>query len=132
MTSGGRASADHSAERYRHPGGAAVLWAGLLVAPAAWLAQLGFGFALVRRACENQTEWSLNLLSAVTLAAALLGAWIARRSWRDTGEGTETGGGGVEDRSRFLALGGMSFSLFFAGAIVLGWAIALLLSPCAQ
>jgi hypothetical protein len=84
-----------------------ALWAGWLLAPAAWLAHLSLSYALAPLACRHGSLVVLHLLTAAMLAAALAGAWLARRNRRR----------GDDGRSEFLGAAGMWLSLLFAAVI---------------
>jgi hypothetical protein len=95
----------------------AALWAGILVAPAAFAANLQLGYLLVHPGClENDTP-PLHVVQILCLAAALGGGLIAWRALRRERAGIGEAGE-RRDRSRFMALLGVSMSVLFALAIV--------------
>jgi hypothetical protein len=100
----------HHAARLR------VLWTGLLLAPAAWLASLEVGYVLVRPGCAAGTALPLHATHAAFLLLALGGlmvAWRARRVERD-----------------FLATLGVGTSALFALVLVAQWIPTFLIQPC--
>lgn len=110
--------------------GIAELWFGLLAAPAAWFLHLTVNYSLVRYACATGAPWILHLVTLAALALAGTGGWVAWRNWRRTGRPAETTGGGVEGRSRFMAVGGVAASAFFALVILAAELPNLFLEPC--
>lgn len=133
---------------------ASRLWLGLLLAPAAFLIDLGASFALVEQTCrsgDRAVSWSITV-AALLMAAA--GVWSAWSSWRAIGpdphpsdEGVEhssprssghalaqrlrTDAPGPEGRKRFMALSGLLLGSFFFVLILASVVPALLIAPCA-
>jgi hypothetical protein len=105
------------------------LWAGVLLAPLAFLLNLQVTYMLVALECDNATPW-LHASSLLMLLLALGGGWLAWRDWRRTGGGRPGDGGGVVPRSRFLAVMGLMTSALFALIILMQWVAVLLLQPC--
>jgi hypothetical protein len=100
----------HDAGRLR------ALWAGLLLAPAAWLASLEVGYLLVRPGCLAGTALPQHAAHAAFLVLALGGlvvAWRVRRVQRD-----------------FLATLGVGTSALFALVLVAQWIPTFLIQPC--
>ncbi len=118
---------DSVKEREREP--AVWLWVGLTVAPAAWFLQLAVGYALVPMVCSHGSAWSMHLVSAVALLAALSGVWAGWRSVRHTAPS-----GGEESAARgarFLAIAGLLLSAYFALIIAMAWLPSFLVESCA-
>src|SRR4051795_1531630 len=88
-----------------------ALWAGLLLAPAAFLLNLEVAYALVPTACSTGTRLLMHGVHLVCLFLAAAGALTAWRSWRATGEIWPGGAGGRLSRSRFMAGVGLLLSL---------------------
>jgi hypothetical protein len=93
----------------------AALWAGILVAPAAFAANLQLSYLLVHPACLKNDMTPLHVVQILCLVAALGGGLIAWQALRRERAG-EAGGRG--DRSRFLAGLGVWTSALFALVIV--------------
>jgi hypothetical protein len=96
----------------------ATLWAGILIAPAAFAANLQLGYLLVHPACLRNDLVPLHVVQVLCLVAALGGGLIAWRALRRerarvSGEPGERG-----DRSRFMAGLGVWTSALFALVIV--------------
>jgi hypothetical protein len=107
-----------------------ALWAGLLLAPAAFLLNLEVAYALVPTACSTGTRLLVHVVHLVCLLLAAAGALIAWRSWRSTGETWPGGAGGRLSRSRFMAGVGLLLSLFIVMVIVAQWIPSFVLNPC--
>lgn len=105
----------------------AALWAGILVAPAAFAANLQLGYLLVHPACLRNDLTALHVVQVLCLAVALGGGLIARRALRTDRAGEA---GERRDRSRFLAGLGVWTSALFALAIVAQAVPSLVLHPC--
>jgi hypothetical protein len=107
-----------------------ALWAGLLLAPAAFLLNLEVAYALVPTACSTGTRLLVHVVHLVCLLLAAAGDLIAWRSWRSTGETWPGGAGGRLSRSRFMAGVGLLLSLFIVMVIVAQWIPSFVLNPC--
>lgn len=110
------------------------LWAGVLLAPAAWIAQGSLGWYFGYAACAGLTapgaRITLTVLSAVTLAIALIGGWTAWSCWGETGVERHPLDIKGWDRVEYMAAGGVLVSGMFAIAIVWGSLTAAFLHEC--
>ena len=103
-----------SHERWR----LAALWAGLLTGPIVWLGLLQWNYVLAYVACETRSTWFMHLAVGIALllvAAAGYAAWSA--SYGDM-FAQETRTLPLSDetrvqRSRWMSLAGVAFSLWF-------------------
>jgi hypothetical protein len=132
---------------------ALALWVGILLAPTAFLVDLGARFALVEWACRNDTGFVLWLVAVVATVLALGGGLRAWKNWklfsRDAAMESEarqpsslqstghalhddlrTDEGGKVGRGRFMALAGIAASAFFLAVILASFIPSLLLDPC--
>jgi hypothetical protein len=107
-----------------------MLWGGLLLPPAAFLANLEIAYALVPAACAARDTVLLHLVNAASLAVALAGGLIAWRSWNTVGRLWPNGEAGPIGRSRFLAAVGVSLAVLCVLVIVAQWLAVFLLDPC--
>ena len=107
-----------------------MLWAGLLLAPAAFLANLEVAYALVPAACAARNTLLLHLVNGASLVVALTGGVIAWRSWNTVGRSWPNGEAGPIGRSRFLAAMGVLLTALCALVIVAQWTAVFLLDPC--
>lgn len=112
------------------PRGIIALWFGFLGGPAAWYLHLNISYSLVRLICETGDTVLLHLTTFVTLAVALGALLVAVRSWRRLEQPRLTTGSGTAGRSRFLALGGIALSAFFALTLITAWIPDFLIEPC--
>lgn len=113
------------------------LLAGLLAAPAAWVAQMLLSQPLVTLLCRLQRPAMLTIvldgLGAACLLLAAAGGWAAWSGWRAE-RPARHGPGRAVDRGTtpraFLALLGMMASALFFSAIVFSSLAPLLVAPC--
>ena len=96
----------------------AALWAGILIAPAAFAANLQLGYLLVHPACLRNDMTPLHVMQILCLAAALGGGLIAWRALRREQTGVSGEARERRDRSKFLAGLGVWTSALFALVIV--------------
>jgi hypothetical protein len=108
-----------------------ALWAGVLLAPTAFLLNLELGYLAVPASCTaGGTTQLLHLIHGGCLLVAIAGAGIAWLSWSRTGTGWPGEAGGPTARSRFMAGLGVAGSALFALTIVAQWIPTLTLHPC--
>ena len=110
----------------------ALLWFGVLGAPAAWVFHLVAGYGIQEADCSRgSARWDFSshpLEIAVTAAALGIGvaALVAAAwSWRAAEAGADPRG-----RVAFMAFAGIISSLLFLGIIAVGGAGAVYLDPC--
>ncbi len=108
-----------SHERWR----LAAIWAGVLTGPIAWLALLEVNYALAYMACETRSTWFMHLAIGVALvlvAAAGYAAWIASfgSGLSDQAEAPPLSDETRIQRSRWMSLAGVAFSLWFIVVIL--------------
>lgn len=111
----------------RHIG---ALWTGVLLAPAAALANLMLAYLAVRGGCLRDNPLPVHLVHAAFLLVALGGVFLAWRMWLAEGREWPGEGGGPVARSRFLAGVGLAGSALFALVIVAQWLPTFTLHPC--
>lgn len=107
-----------------------ALWAGLLLAPTAFLLNLEVAYALVPTACSSQNRLLVHLVHLVCLLIAATGGFIALRSWRVGGETWPGEQGGRVGRSRFMAGLGLMLSGFILLVLLAQWIPSFVLNPC--
>jgi cytochrome c biogenesis factor len=107
-----------------------ALWAGLLLAPVAFLLNLEAAYALVPTACSSHNELPVHLVHLACLLFAVYGLSTAWRSWNALGATWPSEEGDPLARSRFLAGTGLLVSAMFILVIVAQWIPTLVLDPC--
>jgi uncharacterized membrane protein (DUF4010 family) len=107
-----------------------ALWAGLLLAPAAFLVNLELGYLLVRPSCPRDDALPIHAVHALTLALALAGLAIAWRCWKTEGTRWPDDEGGPPARTQFMAGLGVALSLLLALTLVAQWIPTFVLDPC--
>jgi hypothetical protein len=110
-----------------------ALWAGLLTGPLAWSALLQTNYVLSYVACEQRQTWMLYLATAVALVLVAGGAAAAWRAAPALGQEEHEAADprrAIMLRARFMALGGLAMSAFFAIVILATTVPVLVLHPC--
>jgi len=122
--------------------GAARLWTGMLLAPAAWLlAELG-GYFAVARGCEpgrpgvplpapGNPALAQALLAMLLAVAAAIGLVVAVGNYRALPARRAADAPAIEARTRFMAVGGMLVSILFLLGLLF-FALPPMLVGCAQ
>jgi hypothetical protein len=107
-----------------------LLWGGLFAGPVAFLLNLQVSYMLVPWACSTGHHFVLYLaMLGASLISALggLGAW---RGWQQMGKGWPDGSGGTGSRNRFMAVMGITLSIFFLLIILAQGIPNFILNPC--
>jgi hypothetical protein len=102
------------------------LWAGVLLGPSAWLADLALSYALVPARHGDGTLGQRLAVAAAALAITLAGGFISLRNWRRLRAAQDPDDG---NGPRFLALFGAVASAFFALVIATTTVPNLVLRP---
>jgi len=107
------------------------LWFGVLVAPAAWIAQGALGWFFGYRVCTSMSiaavRTTLGVISVLAIAMTIAGLITGVMNWRQT-----DGDVGVEawDRVAFMSLAGVFVSASFLVASIWAGLTPVLLSSC--
>ena len=112
-----------------------ALWAGILTGPLAWGALLQTNYVLSYVACEQRHTWMLHLATAVALGLVMVAgvaAWRAAPPLEEEAHVSLQPEGTSLLRRRFMALGGLAMSAWFAIVILATEIPALVLQPCAR
>jgi putative membrane protein len=109
--------------------GIALLWTTVLIGPVAWFLHQQVGYGMATLVCSRGGEVGLHAATGVALLITAVSAVIAWRSWGWLGREWTAHGGGTMGRSRFLALGGGLFSVYFFVVIVAQWVPVFFLPP---
>jgi len=105
-------------------GGVFRLWLGLLVPPAAWLAQLQALYLSSEYGCMTSNFTRNHIIVVISLVVSLIGWAIAWREWTKHRE-DET-----DRRARFMALIGVMTGALFSLLILAQWLPTLVGVPC--
>jgi hypothetical protein len=105
-------------------------WLALLGTPLVSLGNLGLAYALVTPSCGHQTTTALHGVSAVSLAACAVLAWLAYRATMPAGPRDD--GGDPATRRLFVARMAWWVALLFSLVTAAQWLCIWILSPCAS
>jgi len=107
------------------PLGTPPLWAGVVLAPAAWAAQMGAVYALAGPACERQSRVILHVVTIICFLLAVASGiicWFYRNPASDDHA--------QDKRIGFLANYGVWASVYFALVIIAQAITTIMLDPC--
>ena len=107
----------------------AALWAGLLLAPTAFLISLELGYALVPAACRTGRTLPLHLVHLACLLLAVVGILVAR-GHRGPSDVTEADANNHTAQAWFMGQLGVALGLLFALVIISQAIPGFVLSPC--
>ena len=132
MTAVGTGDSDadlHGARRWERPEGLRILWAGLLAGPVAWTLHLsGLYFVATFQCAASRAP--LLVITALCLAIAAAGTWLAERTRAEMREHRDASETALETRSLFMARAGVWLGLAFLLVILVQTLPAVLISPC--
>jgi hypothetical protein len=117
-------------EDQRRSVGLLWLWAGVLVAPMAFLSHMQVNYTLTQRLCPGGRTVILHMVTLLFLlitAGCILIAW---RSWQRAGKGLPDESDDQQTRNRFLAIVGMMISTLSFLIIVAQWIPQFVFNPC--
>lgn len=110
------------------------LWAGVLLAPATWIAHGALGWYFGYAACGGLTaggaRTALWILFVVALVLALTGGWIAWGNWGRTTPERHIADVKGWDRVEYMSAGGVLISGIFTIAIIWNGLIPLFVGQC--
>jgi hypothetical protein len=117
-------------EGWRHE--TAMLWAGFVLGPVAWALHLQLVYAASQQACEGNLEvTSLHVMSALCLAAAIVGVLLTIWLWRhERFTAPSQFDGEYVARRRFMSVEGLMTGTLFSLVIIAQWIAVFYLSPC--
>jgi hypothetical protein len=110
--------------------GLAVLIAGFMIAPLAWLFDLQASYSLVKWACAHGSSWMLLAIPFATLTAIGIGLALSGSCLMKLRPHANDTGGTPIDRSYLLAVSGVMLNVFFGLLILTSFVPRYLLSPC--
>jgi hypothetical protein len=106
------------------------LWAGVLVAPLAVMANIQAGYSLAPVVCEQWPKSMSHLVVASMLVLCIAGGLVAWRNWTVAGREWPEDSENPVARSRFLAAVGIAFSALCALLILAQWLGPIFLRAC--
>jgi hypothetical protein len=132
MRARAREAAREAAREEAHDPGPAprAQWIGFFLAPAAFFAHLQIRYVLVPWACATSGQLWIHVVDVLALALALLGAFIAWRTWQSAGREEPSEAGGAVPRTRMMGVMGLGASLMFALVLLGQWMTTFFFSPC--
>jgi hypothetical protein len=125
----GRAAAAGATGFTRWPG-LLSLTLGLILGPIAALINQELMYSVNMWACGHRAPAVTHVVPVVCLIIAAGAGLMAYRDWRSVGGGVEDEEANVDTRTRFVALLGMTISLFSSLVILAMWAAAFVFDPC--
>jgi hypothetical protein len=105
-------------------------WVGLFLAPAAFFAHLQIRYVLVPWACATNGQLWIHVVDVLALALALLGAFVAWRTWQLAGREQPGEAAGAVPRTRMMGVLGLGASLMFALVLLGQWMTSFFFSAC--
>lgn len=123
---------EERAARAAHDAGPAprAQWVGLFLAAATFFAHLQVRYVLVPWACATNGQLWIHVVDVVAIALALLGAFVAWRTWQRAGREEPSEAGGAIPRTRMMGVMGLGMSLMFALLLLGQWVTNFFFSPC--
>ena len=106
------------------------LWAGVLIAPLAFLLNLQVNYTLTQKLCPGRRPLILHVLTLCFLLLASGGGLIAWRNWARAGREWANESEDNTVRNRFLAIIGLMISLLCVLIIVALWIPQFIFDPC--
>lgn len=123
---------DSSDPRFTRWPGLLSLSTALLLGPVVALVNQEAIYAADMWACGHAAHASLHVIPALCLIVACGAAVTSYRNWIAVGRGVEDEHGGVPTRTRFLAILGLSVSVFSALVIGAQWLGIFFFSSCGR
>jgi hypothetical protein len=117
------------AEFTRSPG-LLSLTLGWVLPPVVALVNMQIIYAANMWACGRNLQATMHVIPALCLIVTIATAFTAHRDWKKIGAGVEEETGGVAARTRFIAIGGMTISIFSSLIILAQWAAIFVFDPC--
>jgi hypothetical protein len=118
-------------QTFRTGPSAFALWWGLFAGPIAWGLDETLSYAIVQHACSTGHHWLLHFYTLLAIVIAGSGFAVANWAYRRLPE-ADLEGGGTANRSRWMAIFGMSASIALTLVIIAGAIPKLLMNPCDQ
>lgn len=110
--------------------GLAMLMAGFVLAPFAWLLDMQISYSMVKWVCEHDRRGLLLALPVGSLAIIAVASWMSWSCLTRLPRDANGEGGRAIDRSYFIAVAGLALNALFGLLILTSFAPRLFLSPC--
>jgi hypothetical protein len=110
--------------------GLAALWAGVLVAPLAFLSNLQVNYTLTQELCPGGHTFLLHLMTILFLLIAAGGGLVAWRNWGRAGRVMPDESKDNVVRNRFLGIVGVMLSALSFLIIIAQWIPQFIFNPC--
>jgi hypothetical protein len=107
-----------------------ALWAGVLLAPLAFLSNLQVNYTLTQQLCPGGRTILLHIVTIIFMLIAAGGSLIAWRTWQRAGKEWPDESGDNRTRNRFLALVGLMLSALSFLIIFAQWIPQFIFNPC--
>jgi hypothetical protein len=107
-----------------------ILWLTVFAGPVFWLCSFQAKFSWNTWTCAEQTKSPLLLFALIAFVLTAGAGLLAWRQWRAVGDQAPGEGGNSVARSRFMAVGAMTFSAGFCLVIFSQTIPDLILNPC--
>jgi hypothetical protein len=115
------------------------LWAGVLLAPAAWVVAELLGYPLASRGCDQRTVSAAartgvtqDVIAVVLALIAVAGLVIAMGNWRQARAAASSNETAARGRAQFMSLAGVVASALFTLGIVFFALPPLLINICRE
>jgi hypothetical protein len=125
-----RATSVTGATRFTRWPGLLSLSLGVLLGPVVALINQQVIYQSDMWACGFNAHGTLHVIPTLCVIVAVGAAVAAYRNWIAVGRGVEVEHDGVDARTRFLALLGISISVFSALVIIAQWLAIFVFTPC--
>jgi hypothetical protein len=103
---------------------------GVLLGPTVALANQQLIYAVNMWACGHRMHATMHIVPIICLVITVGTGIMAYRDWRAVGGGVEDAEASVYARTRFLAILGMTLSIFSSLVILAQWAAIFIFDPC--
>ncbi len=128
--SSSRSPVAEDSERFVRWPGLLSLSLGITLGPVVALTHQQLVYAANMWACGRNVHAILHIIPVLCLIVVGGAAVSSHRNWVAVGRGVEDEDGGALTRTRFLALLGMSISVFSAIVILAQWLAIFVFAPC--
>ena len=119
-----------AAEEFKETRGKLWLWAGMLIAPLAFLVHLSVNYALVTQLCQSEHKLASQVVTVLFVIVSAAGGFIAWRNWETAGRKWPGEAATASERSRFMAVVGLLVSALVVLGLVWQLIPQFMFDPC--